>query len=249
MDDRVPAGGDQALSTTDLAPAAGLLLLGAWTAADTTAFLQLMVSQPLVAGWLAGAVVGQPAAGLAVGVVLQAVWGRSFALGGASFPLVGPAAVAAGAVAGWAARGGATPWGGLALPGAVPLAAALVVAFAVAETGRRAVILLRRRRGGLVRRALAAAEAGSAGGVLAANLTGAVQSAALGAGLAALGLVLGRLLLAGAAGLPAGDGRWVALPVLGVGLGHAVTLVERSRRGWVWFAVLLGLGALGWWLR
>ena len=205
-----------------------------------------MVSQPGVAGWLAGLVVGQPLVGLAVGIVLQAVWGRAFALGAATFPLVGPATVAAAALCGWAARDGATALGAVAVPDAAPLAVALVVAFILAEIGRRLVPRIRRRRSRLMRLAALAARSGRGDALVLINLRGVAQAAWLGAGLTAAGLLAGWPAAAGAAALPSADGRWVALPVLGAGLGLSVTLVQRGRRAWLWWGTVLGAALLGW---
>src|SRR5689334_2111410 len=46
-------------------------LLGGWLAADATACFQLLVSQPLVGGALAGCVWGDAYAGMQVGALLQ----------------------------------------------------------------------------------------------------------------------------------------------------------------------------------
>lgn len=204
-----------------------------------------MVSQPLVAGWLAGLVVGEPVAGLALGAVLQAVWGRAFALGGASFPLVGPAAVVGGALAGWS-LGPSTRLGALAVPEAAPLAACLGAAFLVAETGRPLIMVMRRHRGGLVRRALAAADAGRGTALVRINLRGVAESALLGAAITALGLAVGWGGLRLAELLPAADGRWVAVPVLAAGLGYSAAHVGRGGKGWTWLAAAMALAAAGW---
>ncbi len=49
-------------------------LAGAWLSLDVTAALQTMVSRPLVASTLAGAICGDPWAGLGVGCLLEMVW-------------------------------------------------------------------------------------------------------------------------------------------------------------------------------
>lgn len=207
-----------------------------------------MVSQPLVAGWLAGAIVGEPMIGLGVGLLLQVVWGRAYALGGASFPVVGPAAVvAAGVAAPAAAR--ATSWGALRVPDVAVLSVALLAAFATAEAGRLLVLWKRRHRRFLLDRALAAAAEGSAAGVVRVNAIGVAQGALMGVVLAAGGLSLGWGLLPFAQRVPAIDGRWVALAVFGVGLGHTATLVERRGRGLAWLAVTLAGAGAGWVLR
>ncbi len=223
-----------------------LLFLGAWTGADTTAFLQIMVSQPVVAGWMGGMAMGQPGAGLAVGVMLQAVWARAFAMGGASFPVTGPAAVVGGAVAGAACRLGGDGWGALRVPHAAPLAAALAASFLVAEAGREAVLRLRRRRHGLVARAVEAARAGDPGGVVRANLAGLGQSALLGAGLTALGTAVGMAALLAVGSLPPLDGRWLGAAVTGTGLGYSASAVMRGPRGWFWAATAVGAVLIGW---
>lgn len=207
-----------------------------------------MVSQPLVAGWLGGWVMGEPALGLGIGLTLQLVWGRAYALGGASFPVVGPAAVAAAGVAALAAPR-ASAWGALRIPDAASLAAVLLAAFVAAEAGRALVMWKRRHRAGLAERAVVAAEAGSPGGVVRANVTGVLQSVLLGIVLAALGLSAGILGLGMAERAPVADGRWVALPVFGAGLGHTMTLVERRGRGLLWLGVTLAGAATAWGLR
>ncbi|MBD3348192.1 MAG: hypothetical protein GF400_03215, partial [Candidatus Eisenbacteria bacterium] len=63
-----------------LAGLAGLLAI------DATAALQIMVSQPLVAGALAGAACGDPGTGLVIGAVLQLIWLGALPVGAAAFP-------------------------------------------------------------------------------------------------------------------------------------------------------------------
>ena len=140
-------------------------------------------------------------------------------------------------------------WGALRLPDAASLAAVLAGALLSAELGRALVMWKRRHRIGLVRRACAAVEAGSPRGVQLANFTGALQSVVLGMVLAGVGLLAGSFALALAGRVPVADGRWVALAVLGVGLGHTVTLVEKRGRGLAWLLVTLAGAAAGWALR
>ena len=75
-----------------------LSLLGGWVAADGTSFGQFMVSRPIVAATLAGLVVGDPVAGGAIGVLLEAFHLTVLPVGASRYPEGGPAAVAAGAV-------------------------------------------------------------------------------------------------------------------------------------------------------
>src|SRR5690606_39516372 len=82
------------------ADALWLLLLGGWMAVDGTSVGQFMVSRPLVAASLAGWIVGDPAAGLTVGVILELFHLAVLPVGAARYPEGGPAAVVAGSLYG-----------------------------------------------------------------------------------------------------------------------------------------------------
>ncbi len=75
-------------------------LVGGLLALDATSVGQLMLSRPLVAGALTGLLIGQPAAGLAVGAVLELYLLVSFPTGGSRFPEGATATVVAVAAAG-----------------------------------------------------------------------------------------------------------------------------------------------------
>lgn len=84
-----------------------LVLLGGWVAADATSLGQFMVSRPLVAATLAGLVVGNPVAGAALGLTLEAFHLTVLPVGAARYPEPGPAAVAsASAFAVWPGSAG-----------------------------------------------------------------------------------------------------------------------------------------------
>lgn len=76
-----------------------LTLLGGFLALDGTSMGQFMFSRPLVAATLAGWLVGSPAEGFLVGVLLEIYLLVSFPVGGSRFPEGGPAAVVAASVA------------------------------------------------------------------------------------------------------------------------------------------------------
>jgi mannose PTS system EIIC component len=221
----------------------GLLGLGVWTALDQSACLQILVSQPLVASWLGGWMVGDPGAGLALGVLLQGVWSRALPMGASPLPVVGPAAVVGGALAALCPGSRWALGPVLSVPEAFPLALVLALCLALGEGARPFLQGIYRRRGlGRVERA---AEHGDARGLQRAHLLGLLPTAGLGVFLVALGLVLGAGLLRGAGSLPHADGRWVALPVLGVGIGQTTSLAV-GRRAWIWgtAALAVGLAAL-----
>lgn len=71
-----------------------LSLLGGLLTVEGTAVGQFMLSRPLVAGTLAGWLLGDPAHGFAVGALLEVYLLVSFPVGGARFPEGAPATVA-----------------------------------------------------------------------------------------------------------------------------------------------------------
>ena len=82
-----------------------LVVLGGLVAIDGTGCGQFMVSRPLVAATLGGLVVGEPAAGAAMGLILEAFHLTVLPVGAASYPEGGAPAVAAGGVFGLAGGG------------------------------------------------------------------------------------------------------------------------------------------------
>lgn len=70
-------------------------LVGGLISLDRTAFLQVMISQPLVAGTLVGFSLGDPVAGLTIGSVLQLLWIGDVPVGGSVPPNETAAAVIA----------------------------------------------------------------------------------------------------------------------------------------------------------
>ena len=75
-----------------------LILFGGLVAIDGTSFGQFMISRPLVAATLAGAIVGNPAHGALIGGILEAFHLSVLPVGAAKYPESGPAAVAGGAI-------------------------------------------------------------------------------------------------------------------------------------------------------
>ena len=78
-----------------------LSLLGGALSVDATAAFQVMLSQPVVAGSIAGIVVGDPVLGLVVGSTLQMVWHGVLPVGAAPFPdgaVAGSVGVGVGAI-------------------------------------------------------------------------------------------------------------------------------------------------------
>jgi mannose/fructose/N-acetylgalactosamine-specific phosphotransferase system component IIC len=72
---------------------AWLLVWGTLVGIDLASIPQVMIARPLVAGTIAGAIVGDPAAGLAVGAVLELFALEVMPVGAVRYPDYGPAAV------------------------------------------------------------------------------------------------------------------------------------------------------------
>jgi mannose/fructose/N-acetylgalactosamine-specific phosphotransferase system component IIC len=78
-----------------LITAFALIALGGLIALDATSFGQLMLSRPMVAGTLSGAIVGAPFEGALLGALLEALSLGILPVGAAKYPETGTAAVAA----------------------------------------------------------------------------------------------------------------------------------------------------------
>ncbi len=134
-----------------------LSILAGAVALDTTAALQMMFSQPLVAGTCAGLILGHPETGLLIGTALQLVWVWALPVGGAQFPDTGVAAVVgAGLAVLLISRGTAAGWA---------VSSGLFVALGVATVGRVVTVRLRRQNIRLAEKALSSVERGDLGGV------------------------------------------------------------------------------------
>lgn len=217
--------------------AAAVALLGGFLALDGTSVGQVMVSRPLVAASLGGCVAGRPMAGMAVGVVLEALHLAVLPVGASRYPEGGPAGVVAGAVFAAqlpAANGGAV------------LLAAVLFALGMEWVGGRTVVLLRQRNArfagappeGLTPGALARRHATP---IAADFLRGALLALA---GVLALGALLGAADVAGFPDVAAGT---VVRLAAAAGIASALRLFGRSH--YPLFLAGAAAGALVAWLR
>lgn len=208
-----------------------VMLWAGIAAADETAAFQSMLHQPLVSCTVIGALLGDPSAGLWVGVALQAVWSGLLPLGATSYPDVPVGSVVGAAASVLALRAGAAPGAGAALG----VAAGLVVGV----LGSGTVRALRRAGARLGPAADAAADRGDTARIVLINLAGAAASFVRGAVLAGAGLAA----VAGVAPAMVGQagaalGRAPVEPVLGVGLGVlAATFAAGGRRRYAVFVL------------
>lgn len=150
-------------------------LLGGVTGLDTVSFPQAMISRPLVAATLGGALVGAPGQGLLVGAVLELIALETLPVGASRYPEWGSASAVAGTIYG---AGAPTAIGALM--------AAVFGGLVVAWVGGWTMVKLRQHNATVARRHQAALDAGSRGAVVGVQLAGLTGDFARGAGLAAL---------------------------------------------------------------
>ncbi|MES2178755.1 MAG: PTS sugar transporter subunit IIC [Gemmatimonadota bacterium] len=142
----------------DLLP---LAMLGAILGLDVVCFPQAMISRPLIAATLGGAVAGEPSMGILVGVTLELIALATLPFGASRYPEWGSAAVVGGGIAGALHHDSA---GGLTI--------GVLAALATAWIGGMTLVQLRLWNAWLARRKRPALDAGSRGAVIGLQLAG-----------------------------------------------------------------------------
>jgi PTS system mannose-specific IIC component len=155
-----------------------LTLLGAVLGLDVVSFPQAMISRPIVAATLGGAVAGNVSAGLLAGAVLEMLAIEMLPVGASRYPEWGTASVVGGALA--ASMPGR--------PGA--LAVAMFAAIFTAWVGGWSMYALRRLNGAWARRAQPALEAGDSRAVVGLQLRGLTADLVRGAVLTLVALLV-----------------------------------------------------------
>jgi len=117
----------------NLAEALPIGLLGALLGLDVVSFPQAMISRPIVAATAAGAFIGNPPAGLLIGVVLEMIALDTLPFGASRYPEWGSAGVVGGSL--FAAQSAS-------MPGALP--ASLLAALLTASISGWSMVVLRR---------------------------------------------------------------------------------------------------------
>lgn len=154
-----------------------LAVLGGVVGIDAVGFPQAMISRPLVAATLAGALAGHAAAGLVVGATLEFFALETLPFGASRYPEWGPAAVV-----------GSALFVSQPEDRAGTLVTAVVAALVVAWVGGWTMVRLRGLNGRWLRFRRAALSGGSRREVTGAQLIGLTLDLARGAGLAFAGL-------------------------------------------------------------
>jgi len=222
----------------------GLLALLGWgtlVGVDLVSLPQMMIARPLVAGTVAGAILGDVQTGLKLGVVFELLQYDILPVGAVRYPEYGPATVAAVATAHAAA-------------GALGLGLGAVVGLVTGLGGGISLHLLRRINSRVVSAAAVALESGDPGVLVRLHVGGLLRDVMRAALVTALGLALawtvpptligvlsprGAILLAVAA----------VAAALAAGAGGTIRLVGRGPN-LAWFAAGLGGGiGIAAWLR
>jgi len=215
-----------------------IALLGALLGLDVVSFPQAMVSRPIVAATLAGSLVGNPPAGLLIGVVLEMIALDTLPFGASRYPEWGSAAVVGGAL--FAAQ----PAG---MPGALP--ASTLAALLTASISGWSMVVLRLTIAGRLERSRDRIEGGSRDALLSLHLSG-MSLDLLRGGLVTLiaMMIFGSLVRAIVAvwGSDSAPSHAVVVVVAATVAGGALWKVFHSVRWvlWFFFGGLLGWAAL-----
>jgi PTS system mannose-specific IIC component len=156
-----------------------IAVLGGLLGLDVVSFPQAMISRPLVAATLAGALVGHSASGLLVGAVLELIALETLPFGASRYPEWGSASVVGGAIF---ASHPSHPAGAMTC--------AMVAALATTWIGGWTMVKLRQANADWARDRRDALEAGSRGAVTSLQLIGMTADLVRGAMLTAIAYAL-----------------------------------------------------------
>ncbi len=204
-----------------------LALLGALLGLDVVSFPQAMVSRPIVAATLAGAFIGNPPAGLLIGVVLELIALDTLPFGASRYPEWGSASVVGGAL--FAAQ----PPG---MPGALP--ASLLAALLTASISGWSMVVLRRIIATRLERTRDAIEAGSRDALMGLHLSGMTMDLLRGALVTTLGMIIFSPLVQAIVviwGSESARSRAVVVVIAAIVAGGALWKVFHSVRHVLWF--------------
>jgi mannose/fructose/N-acetylgalactosamine-specific phosphotransferase system component IIC len=224
----------------------GVTAVGVLAGVDLVSVPQAMIARPLVAAFVGGWLMGHPAVGLLVGVLLELFALETLPVGAARYPDWGPPAVATGALV--AERAGTTVAAGL---WPVLLVAVLVAALAAA-VGTWSMHLVRHANGAAIRRYADQLERGDPKALIALQAGGFVRDSGRSAALTLLTLLPGGVvirLLSESWGGPAVVAEAIVLAVaLGAGACSAWRLFGRGATArWLFAGVVAGCaGVLLW---
>jgi len=210
-----------------------LLVWGTLVGVDLVSLPQMMIARPIVAGTVAGAILGDTPTGLMLGVVFELLQYDILPVGAVRYPEYGPATIAAVATA-------------HASAGVLGLGLGVLVGLVTALVGGVTINVLRRVNSRIVHNAAAALESGDPRALLRVHAGGLLRDAVRAAVVTSFGLLLAwlaRPLLGGA--LTERGALLLAVATIGAaiaaGAAGTMRLVGRGRN-LMWFAAGLGGG-------
>ena len=218
-----------------------LAVLGGLLGLDVVSFPQAMLSRPIVAATLAGALLGHPMRGLVIGVALEFFALESMPFGASRYPEWGSAAVVGGAL--FAMTPDHTP---------AAMTVATLAALVTAALGGLSMVALRRWNAQWARRQQARIARGSGSAVVGLQLAGMTADLLRGGLLTALALaVFGPLRIAILATFtfPNTFSRAVVVSVasaVGLAAVWKVTSTTHGARWWLLVGLLMGFVVAGW---
>ena len=218
-----------------------LVVWGTFVGVDLVSLPQMMIARPLVAGTVAGAILGDIPTGLKLGIVFELLQYDILPVGAVRYPEYGPATVAAVATA-------------HASAGVLGLGLGALVGLVTGLTGGLTINLLRRINSRIVHAAAAQLESGDPGALVRVHVGGLLRDALRAALVTMVGLVLAwlaRPLLANALTVRGAVILAVAAVATALAAGAAGTLRLVGRGpNLAWFAAGLGGGLVATlWLR
>jgi len=216
-------------------PLLALLLWATAAGLDLVSVLQGLLNRPLVAGAVAGAILGDVDAGLGIGAALELFALDVLPIGASRYPDYGAATVAA------VTFGAGKDW-------ATALGPAVILGLLLAHVGGWSILAHRRVTAWALHRAMPALDRGDAGAATRVHLVGLFSDLVRCVGLAVLGLLTVALLAHGPA-LDVPTAR--ALTVVAIAGGFVATIGGALRRAgtarriaWLAAGIALGVGGL-----
>ena len=217
-----------------------LLAWGTLVGLDLVSVLQTMIARPLVAGTVAGLIVGDPVAGLSLGVLFELFQYDILPVGAVRYPEYGPATIAAVAAAGF-------------VTGAAGIGIGALVGLVTATIGESSLHLLRRVNARAIHDADGGLETGDVGLLIRLHAAGIARDALRAALVTGIGLTLawvGRHVIA--RGLTLHEAMAIAAAAVAAAIAGGTSGSLRTVAtgpAFRWFAVGVGGGALVLWLR
>ena len=212
----------------------GLLVWGTLVGLDLVTLPQVMIARPIVAGVVAGWIVGDVQSGLIVGAILELFAMEVLPFGAARYPDYGLGAIAASATAAGA-------------PDMFGIGIAVAVGLVIAYLGETSIQFVRQRNTVDIRRHRHAIDSGDVGVIYRLHRRGVLRDLGRAATLTAGGLILAAAVKAT---IPITLRGAVVLSAVAIGVGLGTTFVSGvriardGRHGWIWLVSGLVAGAV-----